>query len=541
MAFASARTVTLRGPVGHVVEVQVDVAQGVVGTVLVGRPDAGITEARDRVRTAVTNAAPPWPATRRVTVLLAPANLPKSGAHLDLAIAVAIKAAALAAGVAREDPHGGQEGPIPPESLEGSVFIGELGLSGELRPVAGVLPMVLAARAAGAHRVFVPEPQAAEAALVDSIAVFGVRSLGQVLAELRGQEVPEAAPVPELLSAPVVVWRGEDRMADLDLADVEGMAEARFAAEVAAAGGHHIMFQGPRGSGKTTLAERIVTLLPDLPTGQALEVMALRSLLGTVDPSGGLPRRPPFLSPHHDASRASILGGGTGGVRPGAVSLAHHGVLLLDEFPLLRADVVDALRQPLESGEVTIARGEQTATFPARSMVVLAANPCPCGNYDALTPEPCECSEVARRRYRTKLSGPMVDRVDIWRSVAPVDPYSRDPLARPEDSATVRARVATARAVQTRRWQGRGWELNSSCPGPVLVSEFEVTAEGRRLLDEHMARGVITRRGATRVHRLAWTLSDLRGVAQPGHDEVDLALRLRLGHALPDSVLRGAA
>lgn len=520
MAFATARTIVLRGADGHLIDVQVDLSPGVVGTSLVGRPDAALHEARDRVKMAINNAAPRWPATRRVTILLAPADLPKSGTHLDLAIAVAVKAA---------------DGAIEQQALEDTVFLGELSLSGSLRPVAGVLPMVMAAAARGVRRVFVPETQAREAAMVPGMAVFGMRSLAQVVAQLCGLEVPEAPPIVAATASRLLSWRGQDLRDDVDLAEVEGMEEARYAVEVAAAGGHHLMLSGPRGSGKTTLAERIPTVLPDLTTEQALELTALHSLAGTLDDVAGLLRRPPFFAPHHDASKASVLGGGSGTVRPGEVSLAHHGVLLLDEFPLFRADVVDALRQPLEAGEVTIARGEESATFPARGIVVLAANPCPCGNYHpAAGQDRCDCLEPVRRRYRRKLTGPVIDRIDIWRDLEPQAPHrGRDRFGRREDSATVRGRVTLARERQAARFAGCGWSLNAAVPGPALVESWPLEAAARDRLEAELYAGRLTRRGVTRVHRLAWTVADLAGLAAPGLAEVEVALALRMAGPLP--------
>ncbi|HYO38298.1 MAG TPA: ATP-binding protein, partial [Nocardioidaceae bacterium] len=357
MGFATARTIALSGATGHLVDVQVDLAHGVVATALVGRPDASVTEARDRCRAAVTNTGFTWPNTRRVTILLSPADLPKRGSHFDLAIAVGVLAAA---------------GDVPRAALEGLVLVGELTLDGRLRPVPGVLPMTMAAKARGICSMVVPEPQADEAALVSGMAVIGMRSLRQVVAHLRGDVVPSAAPVEPASSAALLSWRGEHRVGELDMADVLGMADARYALEVTAAGGHHVMLSGPKGAGKTTLAERLPGLLPDLDIQQSLELSAIYSLAGGLPPGQTRITRPPFRAPHHSASRASLLGGGTGQVRPGELSRAHHGALFLDEFPLFGADIVEALRQPLESGEITIARGEESVTFPARAMVVLA-------------------------------------------------------------------------------------------------------------------------------------------------------------------------
>jgi len=518
MAFATARTIALRAADGHVIDVQVDVSPGVVTTTLVGRVDKSLSEARDRVRMAINNDSGRWPATKRVTILLAPADLPKAGTHYDLAIAIAVIAA----------DKGHQE--LTPELLEGWAFIGELSVSGGLRPVPGVLPMVIAAASHGISRVFVPEPQAAEAGLVPGMTVFGVRSLAQVSAVLRGVEVPEAPPVVGPSASPLATWRGEDRLTDLDLGDLDGLEDVRYAVEVAAAGGHPLMLVGPRGTGKTSIAERIPTILPDLTIEQSLEVSALHSVAGLLPEGSSLLRRPPWFAPHHSASAASVLGGGTGRVRPGQVSLAHHGVLFLDEFPHFRADVIEAMRQPLESGEVTIARGEESATYPARSLVVLAANPCPCGNFygGGVTAGACDCTEVQRQHYQRKLSGPILDRVDVWMEVRPQGVRrGHHAAAVPESSADVRARVAEARLRQARRYRDRPWQLNASVPGPALAQDWPLESAGQHLVEAELASGRLTRRGLTRVQRLAWTVADCAGVARPGAPEAEIALVLR--------------
>ena len=368
MPFATTHAVSLDGATGHLIDVQADVSHGKVATVLVGRPDAALSEARDRCRMALINSGFDWPQTRRTTILLSPADLPKRGTHFDLAIAIAVL---------------GALDVVPPESLEDTVLIGELTLSGRLRSVPGVLPMVLCARERGISRVLVPEPQVSEAVMAGGIEVVGLRSLAQVVAELCGEEVPEAPPVAAMSGSRLLTWRGQDRLEDTDLADLVGMADARYAAEVAAAGGHHLLLSGPKGSGKTSLAERIPGILPDLTREEAVELTALHSLAGALEPGDGMIARPPYAAPHHDASKAALVGGGSGHVRPGEISRAHCGVLFMDEFPLFRTDVIDALREPMESGDITIARAEECAVLPARSIVVLAANPCPCGNYRA--------------------------------------------------------------------------------------------------------------------------------------------------------------
>ncbi|GAB2450077.1 YifB family Mg chelatase-like AAA ATPase [Nocardioides hungaricus] len=527
MPFATAHTVSLHGAVGHLIDVQTDVSPGQVGVTLVGRADTTINEARDRCRMAIVNSGLDWPATRRITILLSPADLLKRGTHFDLAIAVSVLAAA---------------GTVSAGSFEPTAFIGELTLDGNLRSVTGVLPMVLAAAERGIRAVFVPEPQAAEAAMVPDMSVIGVRSLGQVVAVLRDEEVPEAPPVAPDSGATLLAWRGQERLEELDLADLLGVADARFAVEVAAAGGHHLLLSGPKGSGKTSLAERIPGILPDLTRAESLELSAIHSLAGTLDPARGMLTRPPFSAPHHDASKASLIGGGLGVVRPGEVSRAHSGVLFLDEFPLFKSDVIEALRQPLESGEVTIARRDESVTLPARGMVVLACNPCPCGDFSVQAEHNrCTCRETQRRDYRNKVTGPVADRVDIVRHLPPLKRHDQQlDFERPESSADVRARVEAARRRQAERYAAEGWRLNGQAPGPVLRDRWALTKSGQAAVDEQLYKGKLSRRGATRVHRLAWTVADLRGLDRPGLAEVETALRLRVGDPLLLTMLERA-
>lgn len=522
MAVASAHCVALNGAVGHLVDVQADVSPGQVGTTLVGRVDPSLNEGRERVRMAIENSRLTWAGTtKRITVLLSPADLPKSGAHFDLAIAAAILAAT---------------GEVDPRSLAGTAFIGELGLDGGLRSVAGVLPMVLAAAKRGIRQVFVPEPQTREASMVPDVTVLGLRSLSQVVAALTGAEMPEAPPVPPLSGGRVLAWRGSARLEEVDMADLVGLDEIKYAVEVAAAGGHHLLLDGPKGCGKTSIAERIPTILPDLTSAESVELTAIRSLAGVLDPAQGMARRPPFSAPHHDASKVSVVGGGSGRVRPGVLSLAHGGVLFLDEFPLFRTDVIEALREPLENGDITVARGDESVTLPARSMVVLAANPCACGNYTGQSEADCSCTAVQRRDYARRVSGPIADRIDIVRHLRAAA-FSHDPFGEPESSETIRTRVGAARARQAARYAEVDWRLNAQAPSAALRQRWPMTRDAHGLVDDAIRRGRLTRRGAVKVHRLAWTIADLAGAERPTAVEAKVALELRQGGPLPSAAV----
>jgi magnesium chelatase family protein len=497
--------VSLRGLAGHVVEVEAHLAASLPAFTLVGLPDAALAEARDRVRAAVTSSGLAWP-NRRITVNLSPATLPKSGSGFDLAIAVATLAGAEV---------------IRGEQASGVVHIGELGLDGRLRPVRGVLPAVAAAVAAGSTDVVVPAANAAEAALVPGARVVGARSLAEVAHRYGADvDVPDLAPVgAEHLEAVA-------RTAPADLADVLGQDEARVALEVAAAGGHHLLLVGPPGAGKTMLAARLPGLLPDLTESEAVEVTAVHSVAGTFDPQGGLLRRPPYEDPHHTATPASIVGGGSGVPRPGAASRAHRGVLFMDEAPEFSTAVLQTLRQPLEHGELVIHRASGVARYPARFQLVLAANPCPCGKSVGKGLE-CTCRSEQRRRYFSKLSGPLLDRVDLQVDVRPVSRAALVGGAVGESTAQVAARVAGARGAQTERLAGTVWRTNAEVPGGWLRARL---GPDRRLvgeLDRALDRGLLSLRGVDRVLRVAWTLADLAGRGAPVRSDVGEALVLR--------------
>jgi magnesium chelatase family protein len=508
MAFARAASVALVGVQGHLVEVEAHLAQGLPGLVITGLPDTAVAEARDRVRAAVLNSGESWPA-RRMTVGLGPAWLPKHGSGFDLAVAVALLMAAEA---------------VPAGGLAGAALLGELGLDGRVRPVRGVLPATVAAAKEGVRRMVVAAANAEEARLVPGVAVIGVTSLRCLLAFLRGDPPPAEAAPAAAAPAAAAVLPGDDPP---DLADVVGQDLGRLAVEVAAAGGHHLALFGPPGAGKTMLAERLPGLLPPLEIDAALEVTAIHSVAGTLPAGCPLIRRPPYQAPHHTASIAALVGGGSGLAKPGAISLASRGVLFLDEAPEFQSRVLDSLRQPLEKGEVVIARSGGVARYPAAVQLVLAANPCPCAT--AAGDTACTCSGGVRRRYLGRLSGPLLDRIDIQVDLLPVRGSAL--LADPEltePTAVVAERVARARAAAAERWRPHGWRTNSVVPGGALRGRYRLPRSATAALDAEVDQGLLSARGYVRVHRMAWTIADLAGRSTPCADDIHEAMYLRM-------------
>ncbi|MEU6368035.1 YifB family Mg chelatase-like AAA ATPase [Streptomyces sp. NPDC046931] len=528
MGFARTCSVALVGVEGVVVEVQADLEPGVAAFTLVGLPDKSLTESRDRVRAAVVNSGAPWPS-KKLTVGLSPASVPKAGSGFDLAVACAVLGAA-----ERIDPR------VPADI----VMIGELGLDGRVRPVRGILPAVLAAADAGYEQVVVPECAAAEASLVPGVSVLGVRSLRQLIAVLADEPVPDEEPDEQGRPDPLLAGlrvpgtgaatgmhslRAAQHDQDHDLADVVGQISARTAAEVAAAGGHHLFLEGPPGAGKTMLAERLPALLPELTRQESLEVTAVHSVAGLLPPGKPLIDTPPYCAPHHSATMQALVGGGPGIARPGAVSLSHRGILFLDETPEFNSQALDALRQPLEAGHVVIARSAGVVRFPAKFLMVLAANPCPCGRF-SLRDTLCECPPSAIRRYQARLSGPLLDRVDLR---VEVDPVTRAELtgrrAPGESTATVAARVHDARQRAAARLAGTPWRTNSEIPGRELRNRWHAASGAMDEAERSLERGMLTARGLDRVLRVAWTVADLAGHTRPEAADVALALQLRTG------------
>ncbi len=484
-------------PKAHLVSVEADLARGLHAFSIVGLPDKAVEEARDRVASAIKNSGltSPKSTNKKIVISLAPAELKKEGAAFDLSVALSYLLAA-------------EELAFEPA---GKVFAGELALDGTVRPIRGALSIALLARDLGFKELFIPEENVVEASLVSGIVLYPVHTLSDVIAHLnKKNEFALAAFEPEPFSNDA----SED--AEFALSDIRGQESAKRGLEIAAAGGHNIALYGPPGTGKTMLARAVSALLPPLSEDEMVEVTTIHSLAGTL--SGTVMRRPPFRAPHHTSSYASLIGGGTV-PRPGEVTLAHRGVLFLDEFPEFHRDVVNALREPLEDARVSVARAKGTALFPANFMLVAALNPCPCGKYGT---RECRCMPAAIERYRRKISGPVADRIDMWVHVGDMAPETLSVRSKRKDDETaiVRKRIAEARELQRARFKERKDVATNADMGPKEIeSVAELTPKAEETLQGAARSMKLSPRGYHRTIKLARTIADLAESAtiEPSH------------------------
>lgn len=501
----SAYGVSLSGIEGDMVEVETALGGGLPRVVVVGLPDASLNEAKERVKAAIVSSGFEFPKVL-LTINLSPAGVPKHGTHFDLAIAAATLVTT---------------GELKAKDVQQFVFIGELGLNGRVRRVRGILPALLTASRAGITRAVVPAGQAGEASLVRGVEIHPISHLRDLEDIMEGR--PAGTPWEE--SDPP-----EPRAAHVpDLADLHGHQDGRWVMEVAAAGRHHVYLHGAPGVGKTMLASRLPSILPELSADEAIEVSAIQSLAG-LDIGSELVTTPPFSDPHHTASVTSMVGGGRE-IRPGSISLAHRGVLFLDEAPEFGSRLLDSLRTPLENGTVTIARANQQVRYPARFQLVLAANPCKCGHHGVAGKE-CVCNTVQIRTYQEKLSGPILDRMDIQHHMLPLTrTYLGDTTDSPEPSSKVLQRVLEARSRQEHRLRGTPWRTNGDVPGPYMRRHLPLPGDIGPL-EMALGRGTLSQRGVDKVLRLAWSVTDLMGRDRITPQAIRVAMQMRLGEVL---------
>ncbi len=493
------RTMGIQGINGSMVHAECYISNGLPGFDIVGLPDMAVKEARERVRAAAKNSGQNFPVSR-ITVNLSPASLKKSGTHYDLPILMSILCAT-----------GNVKGP----SLN-TAFLGELSLDGEIRPVTGVLPMVLAAKEAGIEQIYVPAANAAEATLAHGPAIFPVKNVAQLCAALNGEVLIEEEPI----------WVPERKKQELpDFKDVLGQEKAKRALEVAAAGGHNVLFVGPPGSGKSMLSKRLPSILPDMSREESLEVSKIYSIMGMLTPEDPLIRQRPFRSPHHTISNAGLSGGGTN-PRPGEISLAHKGVLFLDEVPEFHRDTLDMMRQPLEDAKVTISRASGTVTYPAEFMLVCAMNPCKCGWYGDPSGR-CTCTEFAVQNYRGKVSGPLLDRIDIMIDVPAVKFEALRDRKEAEPSCKIKERVDSARNIQNQRFPGSS--LCNARMGPEHLRRYCVLDQAcSELMKEAFAFYGLTARSYDRILKVSRTIADLAGSENIQYMHIAEALQYRM-------------